>query len=121
MAEGKIMTLLEALFRATERGQVAWEIAPSENVFRARIGEGGIRIERRMPSPSLPYTTHGGDPDAYSLWFVNSQNQVVDALDVEPGQPAHDLLERLFPLVRTQALQGDQALDKMLATLQSKQ
>jgi hypothetical protein len=120
MAENKIMALLEALSRATERGQVPWEIAPSENVFRAPIGDGGIRIERRAPSPSLPYITQGERPGAYSLWVVNSQNQVVDAFDFEPGTPGHALLEKLFPLVRKAALKVDQVLDRMLAALESK-
>src|SRR5438067_1295764 len=118
MADSKIMALLEALLRATEKRQVAWEIATSENAFRARIGDGGIRIERRAPARNQTHHIEG-NPEAFSVWIVNSENQVLDAFDFEPLQPGHSLLTKLFPLVRKTALKTDQVVDSMLATLES--
>lgn len=120
MANKKIVALLEALYRATEKGRVAWEIAASENVFRAQIDDEGVRIECRAPAPRKDNLVCQGMPSGYSVWVVNAQNRVVEAFDFEPGEPGHALLERLFPLARKAAMKGDQVLDKLLAALESR-
>jgi hypothetical protein len=119
MANKKIVALLEALYRATEKGNVAWEIAASEKVFRAQIDEEGVRIACRASAPNDNLVCQGM-PGGYSLWVVNAQNRVVEAFDFELGEPGRDLLEKLFPLARKAAMNGDQVLDKMLAALESR-
>jgi hypothetical protein len=118
MADKKILSVLDALYRATEKGKVAWEIAASENVFRAQIDDGGVRIECRAPTPTE--YVFKDNPSAFSVWIVNAQNRVVEAFDFEPNEPGHGLLERLFPLARKTAMNGEQVLDKMLAALEAK-
>jgi hypothetical protein len=119
MADKKILSVLEALYRATEKGKVAWEIAASDNVFRAQIDDGGVRIECRASAPNAKYVVEG-NPPAFSVWIVNAQNRVVEAFAFEPNEPGHGLLEKLFPLARKTAMNGDQVLDKMLAALEAK-
>ncbi len=116
MTQRKIIAVLGALLDATEKGAVEWEDTPCENVFRAWVGDENIKI-KEMREPGLD-DSHPGDV-YFVAWVVNAMDEIVDKIELWPGQEGYVPAESLFSLARRHVRKADQVMDRILTTLKS--
>lgn len=116
MTAEKTLTLFKALRRATEDGRVTWEGTAAENVFRAWVGEGMVKIGEYHAPPA-----DDGEPGQtyYRAWVLNGRDEVVDAVEEWPSSTGFAALEPLFTLARRHARGADQVVDNMLRQLEA--
>jgi hypothetical protein len=107
----KISELGQSLLQATAEGKVEWTVAGEEN-FRARVGEGFVRVSREYEPPVDD--SEGGM--FYRVTVLDRRGNVVDEQDYREGSPA----QRLHALARRSALDADRLIDGMLDALSQK-
>jgi hypothetical protein len=113
VVQEKMMSLIGELLQATEKGGVQWEGTPSENVFRAWIGDGCVKLKESRGLGD------NGTEDCVSLWVLNADDETVDRLELSPAQDGYAQLQQLFALARRKSRKADQVLDQMLKVLRS--
>ena len=112
----KLAQLIQMLKAETERGRLTW-IEVDDEAFRARVGDGLVRIARG---------TMRSEQECSNLVLVPTVDIVVSgptARVVEDGSfpegaKGHAEVESLFQAVRRAALDSDGVLDSMMMSLQ---
>lgn len=110
MKPDKLENLVRALIRQTEQGKVHWEATPSENIFRAWIGDGGVKIAQ-LCEPAPP--DEGPGTTNYGFWVLNDNAEVVDEIEQNGGL----FLETLYRNARRNAKRADQVVENLLEAL----
>jgi hypothetical protein len=108
MATNKMLELLGALKSGTEAHRVTWQDLPEEDMFRAHIGVGMVRLGKAETPGTL----------GYKLWLMAPGGAIVGELEVNRGEPAYDLIEDVYMSARLAARGGEQLLDQMIQLLQ---
>jgi hypothetical protein len=112
----KLIELIEAALKETERGKLEWIAFDSES-FRTRIGSGYLHIQRGSTEISDD-GEHFSPRATYAVQVSDSQGRVVAEEEMTEGFQGSGPFVRLFELARKSALATDRVLDEMLRTLQ---
>ncbi|MBN9122027.1 MAG: hypothetical protein J0I06_23280 [Planctomycetes bacterium] len=113
----KLLELIEAAVKETERGRLEWTAFDSES-FRAKIGSGYLHIQRGSTEVSddadrfYPRAT-------YSVQVSDAQGRVVSEDDVTEGFQGAAPFARLFVVARKSALASDRVIEDMLHLLRN--
>jgi len=119
------LALVHALHKRTERGRVAWRYDSSQ-AFRAEFDDFSLRI-RLIPDPDYP-----DDPNyALELWSKSDSlvgERMIEEISNATLRPVMDhatpdglspyaVLAQVYDMARRQALNVNDVLDRVLATL----
>ena len=107
MASNKFVQLLEALKTGTENKRVLWQDLPDEEMFRAQVAGGMVRIGK-LESPN---------PKGYILWVMKGDGAIIGELEIRQGEEFFPLIDELYGLARLRARNGETVLDSMIRTL----
>lgn len=107
MSDNRFLTLLRGLKLGTDKNQIHWSELPEEEMFRAHVGSGMVRIGR----------TDQGDRKARTLWVLNGAGAEIAEIELREGDVDYQLIDDLFTSARLVARNGRQVLDSMLRTL----
>jgi hypothetical protein len=109
--ENKLLKLLQQIEQKSSAGELTWELTAKKNSFQVSF-----------PSFSIEVTQYN---DIYELRIINSEGQVVDSVDSyydggtidSASYKAKKSLETIWREARRKAMDADQVLDDILATL----
>jgi hypothetical protein len=107
MATGKLVQLLTALKLGTEKGRVQWQDLSDEDMFRAHVGGGMVRIGR----------TEAPDRRGYKLWLLGYAGSIAGELEIYPGEPHYELIQDVYSSARLAARGGDRLVDSIIRIL----
>jgi hypothetical protein len=120
MAYEKMQKVVQMLSAKTAEGQVAWEQTDEEGVFQVAFPNYAARVLRRV-------TGQFSDSDEYYVLRIYNQNgslieEVVDQ-DLKDSfltpPDAYKIMKALYDGARRKAMGIEQALDQILATLET--
>ena len=109
MAAEKFVQLLRALKRGTDEKRVVWEDLPDEEMFRAHVSGGMVRIGMS----ELSSTTRKG----YTLWLIGPGGAIAAEVDFFPGESGYETIEDVYQSARLVARNGDWMVDNIIRTL----
>ena len=116
------LALVHALYGRTKEGRIDWHAHPDPRLFDADFGEFILRIRL------IPDTDYPDEPD-YSLevWSADSDRLIETISNVtlrpvmdritDDGFTPYTVLRETYEMARRQALNVDDALERILATL----
>ncbi len=123
MADARIIALIQQLYQQTLSGKIKWEKTSHKSAFQTALPTYAIRIS----------SSYGLTEAVYELTIYDKEGDVIESVDTDTspaflkGKEADDLspethraLVELFGEARRRALDVDQALDSLLATLSSR-
>lgn len=113
MEKNKFLKLLSDLREATAQGRVQWQDTADEDMFRAGIGNGMVRVGESKefdPEEVLPPST------VYTAWLLDRKGQVADELKAYHGEE-YVTLSDLYRMARRLARNADDLLSNMLAEI----
>jgi hypothetical protein len=104
MTSDKIVELLKALKIGTETRRVLWEDLPDEEMFRAQVGIGFVRIGK----------TESGSKKGYALWLIDLNGGIAAEVEFFRGDPGFDLIEHVYTSARLAARNGEMIIDSII-------
>jgi hypothetical protein len=109
MTRDKLIELLQGLKAATEQSKLQWQDLPDEEMFRAHVGSGMVRIGRSTVA----------NHQVFTLWVMSPTGAIAAQLDIWDNDIESDfkLIETVYSLARLAARGGDSLLDSMLNNL----
>ena len=118
----KMMELLRLLLDQTRAGKVEWEYLADDEMVRASIGKGLVRIGRETGTitpdggQALPATTV-----YYLVWVIGPNGGVTDDYIVTPLEPRnYEVVSQLYQTARTGARDSNQVLQTMIDVLSAR-
>src|SRR3954463_6798499 len=100
----KVTELLHLLLAKTKAGKVDWEYLPDDEMIRASVGNGLIRIGREVTSLQRSDGQTLNDAVIYRVWVIDSRGRPCDEFVVTPFEPAlYKVAEELVSAARESA------------------
>jgi hypothetical protein len=103
MATDKMVQLLGALKAGTDNRQIIWQDLPEEEMFRAHIVGGMVRIGKSESGVN-----------GYKLWLMVPGGAIAWEIGINAGEPYFDLIEDIYMSARLAARGGDALIDRIL-------
>jgi|SRR5579885_3211806 hypothetical protein len=114
----KVIQLLRLLLQETRANRVEWEFFSEDNMIRAKVGDGLLRIERqegvRLEDISGRVLENA---TVYNIWVIDSKGAVCDEFVLTPLEPDYHSAKELFELARRKARNTNEVLDDMIRAL----
>lgn len=104
MANSKLARLLGALKTGTEANRVTWEDLPDEEMFRARVFGGLVRVGQ----------TDTPGARGYKLWLIGAGGLIAGEFEVMAGEPEYELIRDVYNAARLAARGGDELIDNII-------
>jgi hypothetical protein len=100
MSESKLIKVAKELLQRARAGKVNWETTSSNDLLRVKFPDVELRIFHVARF--------------YTLSLVNEAGKQVDSLMASPDEPAHAILQEIFNLARSQVLDVEGNINKVL-------
>jgi hypothetical protein len=107
MATPKLVELLKALSKGTAGKQIWWEDLPDEEMFRAHVAGGMVRIGK----------SDSADLRGYTLWLIGPGGVIAGEFEIRENDPNYPLIEDVYTSARMSARGGDQLVDAIIRQL----
>lgn len=101
MSESKMIEVAKELLQRARAGKVDWEKTSSNDLLRVKFPDVELRIYRLGSI-------------GYNLSLLNQAGREVDSLQASRNAPAHAILQEIFNLARSQVLDVEGNVNKVL-------
>ena len=119
MITEKVSALVTALSEKTRAGKFQWEDASDvdEELFRTVIGEGLVRVGRRVETWHDTVDHEPYSVTLVSVWVYGSHSREVGSAEYQGGTPGFREASELVELAKASARNSESELDELIAEL----
>jgi hypothetical protein len=121
--ETKLVTLLRLLQQQTNVGKVKWEYVDADDMIRASVGDGIVRIGWVEGEDYDPHNPDGplirSGELHLEVWLVDGRGRIVEQFPLASTTHEYELAKDLFEPIKQNFKRNrtEQALDSMIRSL----
>jgi hypothetical protein len=116
----KVIELLRLLLPQTRAGKVTWEYLADEEMIRARVGKGLLRIGRETGTLTPDRGPELHDATYYPIWVIGPGGGITDEFVITPLEPTnYAIVAQLYQEARAKAQDSNQVLQSMIDALKA--